>query len=407
MKIQRHPLRPMTGRNPDQVGRAATPLELLYDLTLVVAFGVAADQLAEALAEGHVLSGVVGFALAMYAVVWCWINFTWFSSAYDTDDVFMRLAVTVQMVGVVILTLGLPAMFGGLHDGWRLEEDLVLLGYVVMRLALLALWGRAWKHDVKRRRTIMTYIIGVGVAQLMWGAIILIELPIHVWLTAVVFVYVFEMLVPYVAETKAGRTPWHPHHIAERYGLLALIALGEGVVGTVAALQALIERSGFGFEAWLVAFCGIAITVGLWWLYFSMPSAQLVAHHTERVFIWAYGHVPVYAAIAATGAGLHLVALGIDGESVLGPGQTVSVIATAVGVYIVCAFALFHYIEGQIPTPTVIAVAAAIAVLAGTVAATFFGLPRWVALILVTATTWIPVWRWEFGWWVRKHLPLS
>lgn len=37
-----------------------------------------------------------------------------------------------------------------------------------------------------------------------------------------------ETLGPLLAETRRGGTPWHAHHIAERYGLLTIIALGEG-----------------------------------------------------------------------------------------------------------------------------------------------------------------------------------
>ena len=44
-----------------------------------------------------------------------------------------------------------------------------------------------------------------------------------------------------LAETRLGGTPWHAHHIAERYGLMVIIALGEGLLGTTAALGALIE----------------------------------------------------------------------------------------------------------------------------------------------------------------------
>ena len=37
-----------------------------------------------------------------------------------------------------------------------------------------------------------------------------------------------EFAGPWIAERRKGGTPWHPHHIAERYGLLVIIALGEG-----------------------------------------------------------------------------------------------------------------------------------------------------------------------------------
>ncbi|MDR1790302.1 MAG: low temperature requirement protein A [Propionibacteriaceae bacterium] len=395
MKIQRHPLAPMLGRNPDQVGRAATPLELLYDLTLVVAFGVAADQLADALAKGHILSGIVGFVLAMYAVVWCWINFTWFSSAYDNDDLFMRACVTAQMVGVVILSLGLPALFTGLHNHWELQEQTVVAGYVVMRVALIALWIRAWKHDKARRPTTSTYIIGITIAQLMWITLILIDVPVLIWGSLVVVIYIVEMLVPYIAENRQGRTPWHPHHIAERYGLLALIALGEGVVGTVDALNSLIGAHGWTLEVWMLAFCGMGLTVGMWWLYFGMPSAELIAANVERVFAWAYGHIPVYAAIAATGAGLELIALGFAGDSVISRGNTVLVVAIALGVYMTLVFGLFHYIDGQIPFRTVLALFLSLLLLAAAVIGIFFGLPDYFALILITLTSWIPIFHWE------------
>ena len=50
----------------------------------------------------------------MFAVTWAWINFSWFASAYDTDDWIYRLTTMVQMVGVLILALGLPEMFESL-----------------------------------------------------------------------------------------------------------------------------------------------------------------------------------------------------------------------------------------------------------------------------------------------------
>ena len=85
----------MTGRDPHETHRAATPLELLYDLTFVIAFGLAADELAHALAADHIGVGLGGFAFAMFAVTWAWIQYTWFASAYDTDDWICRLMVMV------------------------------------------------------------------------------------------------------------------------------------------------------------------------------------------------------------------------------------------------------------------------------------------------------------------------
>ncbi len=146
----------MSGRDPDEQHRAATPLELLYDLTFVVAFGVASEQLAHLLAEGHYAAGLTGFALAVFAICWAWINFSWFASAYDTDDWAFRLATMVQMVGVIILALGLPQVFHSIDQGRPVDNSVTVAGYVVMRVAMVFLWLRAARQDPPRRRACQT-----------------------------------------------------------------------------------------------------------------------------------------------------------------------------------------------------------------------------------------------------------
>src|SRR5690349_21350207 len=99
----RHRLRPMRGRDPKERGRSTTPVELLYDLTYVIAFAAAADQLAHQVSEGHVGPAIGAYVFAIFSVTWAWINFTWFASAYDNDDALFRAATLVQMVGVIVL----------------------------------------------------------------------------------------------------------------------------------------------------------------------------------------------------------------------------------------------------------------------------------------------------------------
>src|ERR1700746_2148454 len=104
----------MTGRDPHEAHRAATPLELLFDLTFATSFGLAASEAASVLAGGHVITGLVGFGFASFAICWAWINFSWFSSAYDTDDWLFRIVTMVQMVGVLVLAAGVPRMFASI-----------------------------------------------------------------------------------------------------------------------------------------------------------------------------------------------------------------------------------------------------------------------------------------------------
>ena len=136
-----HRRRRLSGRDPLEEHRTATPLELPFDLTFVVAFGIAANELAHYVADGRAWTGIAGFAFASFAVAWAWINYSWFASAYDTDDWVMRVATMVQMVGVIVLALGLEQAFASIDDGDVLDNDVMVAGYVVMRVPMVFLWA--------------------------------------------------------------------------------------------------------------------------------------------------------------------------------------------------------------------------------------------------------------------------
>ncbi|HEX6032106.1 MAG TPA: low temperature requirement protein A, partial [Tepidiformaceae bacterium] len=227
----------MSGRDPQEAHRAATPLELLFDLTFVVAFGLAGNELAHALAEAHVTSGLIAFGLAMFAVCWAWINFSWFSSAYDTDDWEFRLLTMVQMAGVLIFALGLPEMFESVQERAHVDIRLMVAGYVVMRVAMVGQWLRVMREDPGRRESARTYVATLVGSQAGWIALALAEASIGTFFLLALVLILIETAGPVIAETRRGRTPWHPHHIAERYGLLAIITFGEVILGTVAAMS--------------------------------------------------------------------------------------------------------------------------------------------------------------------------
>ena len=231
--VIRHESRRMDGRNPHEAHRVATPLELLFDLTFATSFSLAASHFAEELAAGRYAAALLGFGFASAAICWAWINFSWFSSAYDTDDWIFRLVTMVQMVGVLVLAIGLPRMFASIEYRQHLDNSIMVLGYVIMRVALVIQWLRAAKQDPARRRICLTYATSIAIAQVGWVA--QIAVPLTVIATGVLggVLVLIEMLGPVLSERRAGGTPWHAHHIAERYSLFAIIALGEGVVGTV------------------------------------------------------------------------------------------------------------------------------------------------------------------------------
>ena len=336
-----HARRRFSGRDPEEPHRTSTPLELLYDLTIVVAFGTAADELAHYIAEDHVGAGVVGFAFAAFAVTWAWVNYSWFASAYDTDDWVFRLATMVQMIGVIVLALGLPQAFASIDHGEKVDNGVAVAGYVIMRVALLFLWWQVSRHDPERAPAARKYMITIGVAQIGWVALAVASLSIVATSAGFVVLLVLEMVGPFLAERRAG-TPWHAEHIAERYGLLVIITLGEVIIGTVASINAVVHgEAGWTVDAALLALAGVGLTFGSWWVYFAVPWAEPLVRHRERAFTFGYGHLVVFGALAAMGAGLHVAALSLEGKAEIGATGTVLSVAIPFAVYAIAFYALY------------------------------------------------------------------
>ncbi len=373
----------MSGRDPHEAHRAATPLELLFDLTFVIAFGVSASELAHQLAEGHVSAGLAGFAFSTFAVCWAWINFTWFASAYDTDDWVYRITTMVQMVGVVILALGIPTAFATIAESDHVDNRVMVAGYVVMRIAMVFQWLRAARQDPQRRSACLTYATAITIAQFGWIGVVFVESSVPVTLALYVALIVIEFLGPWTAEKVKGGTPWHPHHIAERYSLLVIIALGEGVVGTVASLSAAVNAQGWTVEAALVAIAGMGLTFSMWWVYFIVQAAPLLHAHRERSFFFGYFHLAIFGSIVATGAGLHVAAYYIEHHSKLNSVETVLSTAIPVLIYLLSVFTIYMYLLRTFDAFHILLVTGSAAVLVAAVALAAAGVSMAVCLLVV------------------------
>ncbi|MFJ9868404.1 low temperature requirement protein A [Streptomyces sp. NPDC101165] len=289
------PLRRLTARRRDEAHRVSSPLELFFDLCFVVAIAQAGVQLVHAVAGGHAGNGILNYAMVFFAIWWAWMNFTWFASAYDNDDALYRVVTLVQIAGVLVLAAGVSRAFEH-HD-----YLVVWLGYAIMRLAMVAQWLRAARSAEGPERTAaLRYACGVLLCQVGWLGLILLPEPARLWVFLVMVVA--ELSVPVYAE-RARVTSWHPHHIAERYGLFTIIVLGETIAAaTVAVKSALDEHDALG-ELLPIAAGGLLIVFAAWWIYFVVPIHGHL-RSSRQAFLWGYGHYLIFASAAAIGAGL-------------------------------------------------------------------------------------------------------
>lgn len=381
----------MTGRDIHEHERTATPLELLYDLTVVVAFSVSGGLFAHSVAFGHPVQGVVAFAFSCFAIVWAWISYTWFASAYDTDDWLMRLGTLVQMVGIIVIALGLPQVFEG-FEKWELHNTIMVAGYVTMRVSMALLWWRASKDDPTHRVTLRRYVWLTLLAQVGWVIVCLTHLPWVVLLPVLVGLYALELGAAWLSE-RSQPIPWHPHHIAERFGLLAIISLGEIVLGTTVAVQALVGHQGWSTDAVLVVAAGVSIAFGLWWVYFGLPFGEALALQPERIMRFGLGHLALYGSIAAVGAGLHVAAYFVErlNGTKIGLLGTVASIAIPLALCIGLAYWITHQLlPGRDRFHTLLLTASGLVIAAG-VGLALVGAPLGVCVIVLMVVPWISV----------------
>ncbi|KUN78493.1 low temperature requirement protein A [Streptomyces griseoruber] len=291
------PLRKLTARGRGEAHRVASPLELFFDLCFVVAVAQAGVQLVHAVAESHAGEGILNYAMVFFAIWWAWMNFTWFASAYDNDDVLYRVVTLVQIAGVLVLAAGVSRAFED-HD-----FVVVWLGYVIMRFALSWQWLRvAWSAEGPERTMALRYAGGVLLCQVGWVGLLVLPEGARAWLFLVMAV--LEMCVPVYAE-KDHPTTWHPHHIAERFGLFTIIVLGETIAAATVAVKSAVDESDALGELLPIAVGGLLIVFAAWWIYFVVPIHGHLRSN-QQSFVWGYGHYFVFASAAAIGAGLEV-----------------------------------------------------------------------------------------------------
>jgi low temperature requirement protein LtrA len=275
--------------------RTATWLELFFDLAFVLVVG----ELAAGLRNDLTLHGVLVFAGLFTSVWWAWAGFTFYANRFDTDDVVYRLAKLTAMLAVA----GLAA---SASDATGSPAAQFALCQAALRVVLVYLYLRAYRHVVQARNLIAVYVVAEGLAGALWLAGAVASAPVRYgcWAAAVAP----EAAAPILATMRSAGLPLHFEHLPERFGLFVILVLGE----SIAAIAVGVHETDWKPVAVAVAVLGFAVAVSLWWTYFDLAGAaatQTLAdrggHRSTLLHdIYAYGHWPIALGLAAAGVGV-------------------------------------------------------------------------------------------------------
>ena len=161
-------------------------------------------------------------------------------------------------------------------DAYHPRALLFALAYWAARAVLLQTMPR---RSRLRWHPYTVSVFGTG-PLLVLGAALPPTPQLAVWAMAAVI----DLSTPTVLRSRLRGMQFVPDHLAERFGLFLLIALGESVVAVGAPAA---TASSIDVDVLLAVAAAFAFTAGLWWVYFhfaadAMRHALSVAASTAR-----------------------------------------------------------------------------------------------------------------------------
>jgi low temperature requirement protein LtrA len=268
------------------------PLELFYDLAVVVLVAQAAHRLA-----GHLTWSGLGEFAAVFTLVWiAWANGSLHHELHGHEDARARSTFLLQILVLTAMAAFIPEAGGARGAAFAVAAG-VLFG------VLAVLWLLAARGDRPQfRRTSGLFVIGTAACAVLLAATAL--LPAHARVLAwglldVAYLAGFAAVILTVAPTRAAALTV-TDSLTERFGAFIIIVLGEtltGVVGGLAGQPVSPLTLAVGLVAVVVAF-------GAWWTYFDFAGGRPARQDRGASLQWMVGHLPLTAAIAAMGAAM-------------------------------------------------------------------------------------------------------
>jgi low temperature requirement protein LtrA len=285
---------------PTEHEEKTTWLELFFDLVYVAILVVLGDRLSHNLS----LQGVVEFALLFIPIWLSWLEPVFYSRRFPTDDIGHRL-LTVLYMGVMV------SMAFELHDVTGQTATSFLLAYAASKAILALMYARAWQQHPEYRTFAGAYVALFSALTVVWVAIALWEPQGFPWWAVatgmgLIAPFILPRILKWTGQPELEGPPLKVHYVLDRFGELTIIVLGEFFLK--AALSAG-ERESYVFTT----FYGVsllAVSVGLWWLYFDHLEHSRLTGPGARHRFWIDLHYPFLAAVAAYGvAGTKVLAL--------------------------------------------------------------------------------------------------
>ncbi len=281
----------------------ASWIELFFDLVFVVVIAELSHTL-----EAHLnWQGFLQFAALFVPCWWAWVLVTFYVDRYDTDDPPHRLFILAGMLAAIFLAANVHSAFDTGAVGF-------VLAYVAIRSIVLGLYFRATRYVSAARSSFKLYLTSYIPSTGLWLGSLALPAPTRyaIWGLAMAI----ELSIPLLGTSVLAKTPAHPSHLPERFGLFTMIVLGEQIVSVASATA----NGDWDLLPTLAAVGGFGIAACLWWLYFSFLETAVSIRGIRSVHIFNYGHFPIVMGLALVAVGTEHTIIEAAEHSILSAG---------------------------------------------------------------------------------------
>ena len=272
--------------------RVVGPLELFYDLAVVVLVAQAAHRLA-----GHLTWRGLGEFTVVFTLVWiAWANGSLHHELHGHDDARARSTFLLQILILAAMGAFIPQAGGARGAAFAVTA-------AVLFAVLGVLWLLAARGDrPEYRRASRLFVTGTAACAVLLAATAVLPASARIAAWGLIdaaylagFAAVILMAGPAQAAALIVSDP-----LTERFGAFIIIVLGETLTGVVAGLSSQ-PVSGLTLAVGLVA---VVVGFGAWWTYFDFAGGRHPRTEPAASLQWILGHLPLTAALAAMGAAM-------------------------------------------------------------------------------------------------------
>jgi low temperature requirement protein LtrA len=272
--------------------RVVGPLELFYDLAVVVLVAQAAHRLA-----GHLTWPGLGQFAVIFTLVWiAWANGSLHHDLHGHEDARARSTFLLQILVLAAMGAFIPQAGGARGAAFAVAA-------AVLFAVLAVLWLLAARGDrPEYRRASRLFVTGTAACAVLLAATAFLPASARVpaWgLLDAAYLAGFAAVVITASPAQAAALIISDT-LTERFGAFIIIVLGETLTGVVAGLS--VEPiSELTLAVGLIA---IVVGFGAWWTYFDFAGGRRPRPERLASMQWILGHLPLTAAVAAMGASM-------------------------------------------------------------------------------------------------------